>query len=253
MTVETNKLKKREKVMIGMLVVLSITTLATMLMAAMYYSKMASEINVVKSAQVTQYDDHVETRQFLLSTIDWETKRQKTILFMRDMVVEEWRRCGREPDYNKAYLIAEANMKESEKYPKMDPFLLLAMQWKESSFIDTIVSPMGAEGLMQIMPATGRLLAGFFGIQYSNTVLKNLNTSVRFGAKYLDVLFAQYDSTELVLAAYNGGFRQAYYYTSAKDKLAKETADYIPAIVNKNKDYINRFKTYRVDEKLIVK
>jgi len=239
--------------MIGMLLVLSFTTVFIMFFSARYYAKMVKALDDVKNTQVVQYEDHVETRQFLMSTIDWETKRQKLILFMRDVIINEWGRCGRDLDYNKAYLIAEADMVESEKYPHIDPLFLLAMQWKESSFIDTIKSSMGAVGLMQIMPATGRLLAGFFGMQYSDLILKNMRTSIRFGAKYIDVLYAQYGNMEVVLAAYNGGFWQAHYYQSEKDKLAAETSAYIPTIMSKMEEYKEGLKSYRLDEVMKVK
>jgi len=250
---DSSRMKKREKFIIGLLIVLSLATVSTMIFATKYYASMSVAINDVKSTQQVQYSGQIETRQFLLSTINWETKRQKTILFMRDMIIDEWERCGFDIDYNKAYLIAESNMVESEKYPHIDPILLLAMQWKESSFIDTAVSHMGAQGLMQIMPATGRLLAGFFHVQYSDNMLMNYNTSVKFGTKYMDVLYAQYEKTEYALAAYNGGFWSAYYYKTGNDKLAEETANYVPSIMDKIKEYKEIYQTYKIDEKMSIK
>jgi len=250
---EGSKLRKREKFMMIMLVALSIIVGLIGYLFFNFYGKMVNALTEVKNTQVVQYEDHVETRQFLLSTIDWETKRQKTILFMRDIIIKEWQRCGYYLDYNKAYLIAEANMIESEKYPQLEPFLLLAMQWKESSFIDTIVSPVGAVGLMQIMPPTGRLLAGFFQLQYSRKMLLNFRTSIKFGAKYVDVLFAEYNKTEVTLAAYNGGYWGAYYYKTGNERLAEETANYIPMIMDKITEYQAQFQTYKIDEEMNIK
>lgn len=248
-----SRLKKREKFIIGSLVVLSIATVTVMLLSARYYSNVVGALEEVKSTQVVQYEDHVETRQFLLSTIDWKTRRQKTILFMRDVIIDEWVRCGFGADYNKAFLIAEATMNVSEKYPHIEPFLLLAMQWKESAFIDTAKSHMGAMGIMQVMPPTGRLLAGFFHMQFNLKMLYNYQTSIKFGAKYMDVLLAEYGSVDVALAAYNGGFWSAHYYKTGNEKLAEETANYVPLIINKIKEYEQAFHTYKIDEKMNIK
>jgi hypothetical protein len=247
-----SKMKKREKFMILMLIVMTVVTVSIGYLFFHFYGKMVSALEEVKSTQITQHADHVETRQFLLSTIDWETKRQKCVLFMRDMIVDEWKRCGMERDYNQAYMIAEKNMKESEKYPHIDPLFILALQFRESSFRDTVKSSAGAIGLMQIMPATGRLLAGFFQVNFSDKILKNPNTNIMFGTKLLDVLFAQYGDFKLVLADYNGGPRQAYYYRTNDERFAKETEEYIPVIMDKWEEYKTIFQTYRIDEKMVV-
>ena len=240
--------------MIGMLISLSILVSSMGWAFFQFYGKMVRALTEVKSIQSTQHADHVETRHFLLSTIDWKTHRQKLILFMRDEIVREWSLLDQDIDYDKAYCIAENNMKEYEKYPYIDVLLILALQWNESRFCDTAVSPAGALGIMQIMPATGRLLAGFFHMEYSNSLLINITTSIRFGTKYLDVLYAQYGEPEIVLAAYNGGFWQAHYYREGiKKKLSPETASYVPTILNKWKEYKEKFKVYRIDTQMNIK
>ena len=45
----------------------------------------------------------------------------------------------------------------------LDPFLLAGIIRQESAFVPAIVSAAGAVGLMQVMPATGRELAGRIG------------------------------------------------------------------------------------------
>ena len=214
------------------------------------YFLFVSEITGIRVTQEDQFKQHQATNQFLLSTIDWSVMRTKITLYMRDMVVEEWARIKNPADLDVAYRIAEANVKECENYPFIDPFIVLAMQNVESSFLKSAVSDHGAKGLNQIMPSTGRLLCGYFGWSYSDSLLFDVGTSTHMAVKLIDVCWAQHGNWEYVLADYNGGPNQAYYYRKDKSKLAAETARYVPAVLAKAKVYTEGFKTYRIDNKL---
>lgn len=243
--------KKKSFFIPFLLNVTGIVAFMALAVCIMFLLHLKEDMVHLSKVQEAQQKKHTETNQFLLSTIDWSTNRQKKILFMRDMVVEEWKRCGFDISMEKAYSIAETDFEESEKYPYLDPFLFLAMQWKESSFIDTVVSNMGALGLNQIMPATGRLLCGFFNIEYSESILYDAEASTKLAAKLFDVLYSQYQNFELVLADYNGGPWSAYYYRTQDARLAEETADYVPKVMQKYEEYKERYKTYMVDQTLI--
>ena len=80
----------------------------------------------------------------------------------------------------------------------LDPQLLRAVARVESCFSPDAVSRAGAEGLMQLMPATARSL----GVSDSFDVAHNLEG----GATYLAGLLTRYqDDLALALAAYNAG------------------------------------------------
>ena len=183
------------------------------------------------------------------TTIDWSDQRQRKILFMTDQIIAEYDRIGKTIAHDKAARIAEFNMIESEKYPSIDPLFILALQWKESSFRDSIVSPVGAIGLCQIMPPTANWLCSYIHISYSERSLYDMETNIKLSAAYLDYLYQYYGEYELVLAGYNGGFRQASYYRINSPKLAAETADYVPKVMSKWETYTDSLRTYNASRR----
>lgn len=96
---------------------------------------------------------------------------------------------------------------ESAKATGLDPFLVAAVVNVESGFDAADVSPRGAVGLMQVMPATAREVARDLGIRETVTVesLKVPETNLRIGTRYLRVLTRRYGAGDVGLAAYNAG------------------------------------------------
>lgn len=78
----------------------------------------------------------------------------------------------------------------------VDPGLLAAVAKNESGFNPSAVSPVGAQGLMQFMPAT----AAQFGVDPFNP-----ESAVDGAARYLRQLMDDFGSVELALAGYNAG------------------------------------------------
>jgi soluble lytic murein transglycosylase len=77
---------------------------------------------------------------------------------------------------------------------------------QESAFDPRASSPVGARGLMQLMPPTAREMAQRVGVSYQPNQLYNSDFSVRLGTTYLKELLADFDGNEeLALASYNGG------------------------------------------------
>lgn len=119
----------------------------------------------------------------------------------------------------------------------LDPALVAALVCQESTFEAGAVSRAGARGLMQIMPATGRLLARSAGLQhYNNGALHNPNTSLDLGMRYLrDMLDRFSGSVERALAAYNAGPHRVDAWTAGRpDMSAEEFVEIIPFTETRN-------------------
>ena len=84
----------------------------------------------------------------------------------------------------------------------LDPLLVTALIRQESAFNTRARSRVGARGLMQLMPATARMMK-----RVRTNKLFEPETNIALGTQYLRKRLAQYDGdVELTLAAYNAGF-----------------------------------------------
>ncbi len=93
----------------------------------------------------------------------------------------------------------------SQKF-NIDPYLVMAIIKVESGFQPEAVSHKKARGLMQIMEKTGKWGADRLQITgYVNEMLFDPETNIYIGCWYISMLFREFGSTDLVLAAYNGG------------------------------------------------
>jgi len=80
----------------------------------------------------------------------------------------------------------------------VDPRFIHAVIWQESKYDPAAHSHAGAQGLMQLMPATAKR----FGCDDTNDPEKNIEA----GTKYLSWLLKRFDgNVELTLAGYNAG------------------------------------------------
>lgn len=121
--------------------------------------------------------------------------------------------------------------------------LVLALSKAESSFRATVKSPAGAIGLMQLMPATARLTAGYKGPKpYNPLWLTDPEYNIRLGSKHLRELLDQFhQDTVFTLAAYNAGAGAVNRWRKAFGNLERdefienipyqETRDYVKKIV----------------------
>lgn len=124
----------------------------------------------------------------------------------------------------------------------LDPLFIAAVVRQESGFRPTARSPVGAVGLMQLMPATGRWAAGKMGIKnFKDAQLEDPATNIRLGCWYLNYLFQKFKDPSKVLAAYNGGEGNVDYWGTLKgEQLAwayPETQTYVTQCLRSYRRY----------------
>ena len=91
---------------------------------------------------------------------------------------------------------------------RVDKALVYAHALQESRFRNEVVSPAGAFGIMQVMPAAATDIARAKGVQIDRAALANPSTNIEVGQSYLEKLRDQPGTGGLlpkVIAAYNAG------------------------------------------------
>ena len=116
----------------------------------------------------------------------------------------------------------------SEEYD-LDPTFVAGVIYTESSFQPRATSRVGARGLMQIMPETGRDIAQALGEPFDEDRLYEPEVSIRYGCCYLREQLDRFDQNEAVaLAAYNAGPHRAALWLSEYGLDSKGRIAYIP-------------------------
>lgn len=101
--------------------------------------------------------------------------------------------------------LAELIFTESKNY-QYDPFLVVAVIMKESSFDPQACSWKGARGLMQLKPATGKEVARQIGLEWEGIEsLHDPYFNIKSGIYYLVAQQRRFGDLHTSLAAYNHG------------------------------------------------
>ena len=176
--------------------------------------------------------------QQLESGLAFDSQRRYLLLGMRDHIM----RVNPRVSLGDAYRYAELALRASEKYPSVDPLLLLAIGTVESRYDPNATSTADARGLYQVWPSTGRLLLRSLGWSYDEGSLYDPERNTEAAALYLDILFTTYSDPQLVLAEYNGGPLNAGYYRARVGQLAAETRNYVPQVLELYRQLKERFE-----------
>ncbi len=117
----------------------------------------------------------------------------------------------------------------------IDPDLLQAVMHVESRANPGAISPKGARGLMQIMPATAKR----FGVRDPAVELDDPMVNIRTGAAYLKTLQGHFgNDLELVLAAYNAGEGAVMKY-GRKIPPYRETQGYVTSVLDRYRGLVS--------------
>jgi soluble lytic murein transglycosylase-like protein/TolA-binding protein len=119
--------------------------------------------------------------------------------------------------YPRAFI---STIETASAHHTVEPNLVSAIIRQESIFDPRIMSPVGAIGLMQLMPYTAKDIAQQLGDEYQVDSLYYPSTNIRYGTYYIGRLIEQFDGNiVLALAGYNGGPHNAKrWYERNKDQ-----------------------------------
>ncbi len=134
-------------------------------------------------------------------------------------------------------------IEKNAKGQKLNPAIIYGLIRRESVFSHNVQSPVGAIGLMQIMPRTGRQIANELKDKWSGKKkLFNPSTNVKYGAYYYKKLLNQFNGHyALAAAGYNAGPHRVKKWLPVEKPIAadiwietipfKETRAYVSAVL----------------------
>lgn len=134
-------------------------------------------------------------------------------------------------------------VKHNAKLRDIDPSVVFGLIRQESAFNQNARSPVGAAGLMQIMPATGKQIARDLGEPWrSSSNLFDPALNIKYGTYYYGTLLDQFNGHfALAAAAYNAGPHRVRRWLPERQKLPadiwietipyKETRQYVTRVL----------------------
>jgi soluble lytic murein transglycosylase len=144
-----------------------------------------SDLHLLNAKIIQGSQNYLAAFRYLYEVLD-----KKEVIFNRQLL---------EVLYPKPYLEVLSRALKNES---LDPIVVLSLIRQESVFNPQARSPVGARGLMQLMPSTARR----FKSSVRDKHLVNPNLNIELGTKYFKNLIKRYDGNLVyVLSAYNAG------------------------------------------------
>ena len=133
-------------------------------------------------------------------------------------------------------------VEQASKRHSIDPLIILSVMREESRFDQTVKSPAGAYGLMQLMPQTAYRLDKSLNLGIRRpSQLTDPKNNIQLGSFYLKSLLNEFHSLAHMLAAYNAGelavrsWQQRFDYLSVDEFIEdipySETRNYVKKVL----------------------
>lgn len=206
-------------------------------------------------------------KEFLYFKRETEARRQwwhavkgfdREALLVASKLAQRWRweqiailtiaRSEHWDDLSLRFPVSYASLIEQETgAKKLDKALVYGLIRRESAFDKHARSPVGARGLMQIMPATGKQIARRLKEKWrSAAILYKPEVNVRFGTDYFQMLLKRFDGNPvLAMAAYNAGpHRVKRWLPEGAEMRADKWIETIP--FKETRQYVSTILTYAV-------
>ena len=158
-----------------------------------------------------------------------------------DMAINSADRTDHKLNYNLRYLspFKDTTVRYAEQ-AGVDPAWVYGLIRQESRFVMGAQSSVGAQGLMQVMPATAREIAGKIGM--SSSELYTMDGNIRMGTWYLGDAKRRLQNNEVMATAgYNAGPSRARNWQAATPLEGAIYAETIP--FSETRDYVKKVMT----------
>lgn len=180
-------------------------------------SVVKSDLHLVNARIILESQNYLNTFRYLYGVMD-----KKEVIFNRSLL---------EILYPRPFL---KDLTKTLKNDALDPLIVLSLIRQESVFNPLARSPVGARGLMQLMPTTAKRMRKSVRDQH----LVDPKTNLELGTKYFKGLVKRYDGNLVyVLAAYNAGegrverWKNLYFET---DETILKNIEAIPFLETRN-------------------
>lgn len=129
---------------------------------------------------------------------------------------------------------------------QVDPYLLMGIARRESAFNPRAASPVGARGLMQLMPGTADHVARELGISAPSTAeLFEPQVNIQLGSTYIRSMLERYRGNRIAAtAAYNAGPHRVDRWLATAPREFDRFVESIP--FRETRDYVQAVLAYRV-------
>ncbi|WP_338024944.1 transglycosylase SLT domain-containing protein [Alteromonas hispanica] len=210
-------------------------------------AKLATTPATLRAVEFFRLNRATEARRewyYLLTHIPNEQVTDAGILAyewgLYDQAISSFARSGYWDDVGRRFPLAFNEVfSEKAQLHNIPTSFAMAIARRESSFRSDAISPVGAAGLMQLMPGTAKYVAQ---AKVSQSQLFNVNENVEFGVQYLRYLMDKLNNNPvLVSASYNAGWRKVLEWLPENEALPvdiwienipyKETRAYVKAVM----------------------
>lgn len=210
-------------------------------------AKLATTPATLRAVEFFRLNRATEARRewyYLLTHIPNEQVTDAGILAyewgLYDQAISSFARSGYWDDVGRRFPLAFNEVfSEKAQLHNIPTSFAMAIARRESSFRSDAISPVGAAGLMQLMPGTAKYVAQ---TKVSQSQLFNVNENVEFGVQYLRYLMDKLNNNPvLVSASYNAGWRKVLEWLPENEALPvdiwienipyKETRAYVKAVM----------------------
>lgn len=174
--------------------------------------------------------------RFLLAAAEYARR-----MGLYDRAINAADRTRQQHDYSLRYLAPYYDVFARESRANhLDLHWVYGLTRQESRFHPIARSSVGAQGLMQIMPSTGRMVARQVGMHgFSVSRLADPEPNVQLGTAYLrSVMDSLYDSYVMATAAYNAGPARARRWRDSRPLEGAIYAESIP--IAETRDYVKK-------------